>query len=169
MDDSHAFDPAPLVADLVAGDADRRAEAAEALCRAGAAASAAVVPLVRACGDEDDRVREWAVAALEDIGPPPDGLSAQLAELVASTDALVAYWAATLLGRSGRNAASAVTALAGCLASSADVSVRQRAAWALGKVGPAARAARDALQKAAADADPRVARLAREAVEAIGG
>jgi hypothetical protein len=44
-------------------DPQRRAEAAERLSRAGEAAAAVAVPLVRSCMDDEDRVREWAVAA----------------------------------------------------------------------------------------------------------
>ena len=58
--------------------------------------------------------------------------------------------------------------LAACLESDCDPSVAQRAAWALGKIGPAAAAGRAALEKAAAAADPRLARLAREALDAVG-
>jgi HEAT repeat protein len=59
--------------------------------------------------------------------------------------------------------------LAECLASPADLVVKQRASWALGKIGPPAASAREALARAARDADPRLARLATEALAAIGG
>lgn len=163
-----ADDIGTLTAKLRSADADERAAAAEQLCHAGGAAAAAALDLVQACGDADDRVREWAVAALEDLGPPPAELTGQLIDLVADRDPLVAYWATTLLGRVGQDAATAVPALVKCLESAADLSVRQRAAWALGKIGPAATAARDALGRAAGDADPRLARLAAEAIAAIG-
>lgn len=156
------------VEQLSAGDADRRAEAAERLCRAGAAANVAAVPLVRACADDDERVRDWAVAALEELGPAPSGTIPQLCELAASGHPLAAYWATTLLGRSGHDAATAVTVLVQCLQSAPDLAVAQRVAWALGKIGPAAASARAALETAASGADPRLARLAREALDAIG-
>ena len=53
--------------------------------------------------------------------------------------------------------------------SSPDLSVRQRAAWALGKIGPVASAARGTLKRAAGQGDERLARLAKEALESIGG
>jgi hypothetical protein len=168
MGDSSSGDVSALIEQLASADGGRRAEAAELLCRAGAAATVAVVPLVKACGDSDDRVREWAVAALEDIGPPPSVAIGQLTDSAGGTDPLGAYWAITLLGRSGQAAAPAVGVLAGCVTSSADSAVRERAAWALGKIGPAAAAAREALQEAAAQGDARLARLAREALAAIG-
>ena len=90
MSDPAATDIHGLIEQLGSGDAGRRAEAAEQLCRAGSAAHEASVPLVVACGDGDDRVREWAVAALEELGPPPGGSSSTLADLAASSHPLVA-------------------------------------------------------------------------------
>ncbi|NDC53024.1 MAG: hypothetical protein EBZ74_01740 [Planctomycetia bacterium] len=158
-----------LIGRLTAADAATRADAAERLCRAGREAVAAAVPLVKACGDADEQVREWTVAALEDLGAPPPNTVADLVPLVSSDHALVAYWATTLLGRSGRDAAAATAALAGCLDAAPDRAVAERAAWALGRIGPAAGSARAALERAAAASDPRLARLAQEALTAIGG
>ena len=166
MSDAAGFDAAGLGRQLATGTAAERADAAERLSLAGEEAAAAAVPLVQACGDE--QLREWAVAALEDLGPPPSDTITLLIELVSNSDPLVAYWAATLLGRSGQDAATAATGLAACIDSSADLSVRQRAAWALGKIGAGATSARAALQRAAGQGDERLARLAREALEAIG-
>ena len=100
MGDSNGGDLSALIEQLASADGDRRAEAAELLCRAGTGATAAVVPLLKACGDSDDRVREWAVAALEEIGPPPSAAIGRLVECAGGKDPLGAYWAATLLGRS---------------------------------------------------------------------
>lgn len=156
-----------LAAKLSSPRADERADAAERLCQAGETAAPAAVPLVRACGDADDRVREWAVAALEGLGPPPPEAIADLTTLARKSVPLAAYWAITLLGRAGQAAESAADALAECLASG-DAAVAQRAAWALGKLGPAAAVARGPLRTAAASADPRLASLAAEALAAIG-
>lgn len=162
------LDANALAAELGASDPRMREAAAERLASLGEAASPAAVALVRACADADELVREQVVGALEGLGPPPPEAIGQLSELVAHDDPLTAYWATTLLGRAGQDAATAVSALARCVASPADVAVRQRAAWALGKIGPAAGAAREALERAAADADPRLARLATESLAAIG-
>jgi HEAT repeat protein len=169
MSDTAVPDANALGVQLGSADSRVRGAAAERLARMGEDAAPAAVALVRSCGDADDQVREQAVAALEDLGPPPAETIGQLIGLVADNRPLVAYWATTLLGRAGEDAASAVSALTDCLASSADLSVRQRAAWALGKIGPAAVAARQALAEAANDADPRLARLATEALAAISG
>lgn len=160
---------ASLVERMTGQDADARADAAEALCRAGEDASPVATALVAACGDDDDRVREWAAAALEELGAPPAELVADLIPLAASAHPLVAYWAVTLLGRGGESAASAVPVLQDCLAPGVALEVRQRACWALGKIGgPAAAPARQALEAAAADSDPRLSRLAGEALALLG-
>ena len=158
---------ASLVERLSGPAAEDRAAAAEALCRAGESASPAATALVAACGDDDDSVREWAAAALEELGPPPSEQIAELIPLAAASHPLVAYWAVTLLGRGGEAANSAVSTLEACLAPEKAIEVRQRACWALGKIGPAAASARAALAVAAADSDPRLARLAGEALALI--
>ena len=169
MSQSKSSSPAALITQLASTNPDERAEAAELLCRAGTEAVAATLPLVEACGDDDSRVREWAVAALEELGAPPPNLIDQLTEIASGPEPLGAYWATTLLGRSGGDAAAAVPALATCVASAQDMAVRERAAWALGKIGPAALSAREALQQAVAQGkDSRLARLATEALAAIG-
>ena len=155
---------ASLVERLSGPDAEDRATAAEALCRAGDSASSAATALVAACGDDDDGVREWAAAALEELGPPPSEQIADLIPFAAASHPLVAYWAVTLLGRGGEAASSAVSILEACLAPEKAIEVRQRACWALGKIGPAAASARAALAVAAADSDPRLSRLAGEAL-----
>lgn len=163
-----ADDLSMMITQLASADVEARVAAAERFARMGADAAPATVPLVEACRDGDDRVREWAVAALEEIGPPPEAAVARLTLLISDTNPLAGYWAATLLGRCGEGAASAVEALAEGVVTGADIAVRQRAAWALGQIGPAAAAARGVLEKAAGDPDPRLSRLAREALAAIG-
>lgn len=156
------------IGDLSSPDAAVRAAAAEALANAGEDARTAAATLVQASADRDDGVREWVVAALEALGePPPESLPA-LIDLVASRDPLVAYWAVTLVGRCGAGAAAAVSALATRLGAGSPIEVRQRAAWALEGMGAVAASARPALEDAARDADPRLARLAAEALAAIG-
>ncbi len=104
-----------LLAALTAAEPAERARAAEQLSRLGPHARAAAVPLARACGDQDEEVREWAVAALEELGAPPVADLAVLASLLADHSADAGYWAATLLGRLGEDAAPAVPALASAL------------------------------------------------------
>jgi HEAT repeat protein len=159
-------DVAKLVASLESGDAAQRQAAAEELSSLGTDAQPAAAALVAACGDE--QMREPAVAALEDLGPPSPSDVARLAALLARPSLDVAYWAATLLGRLEGDAAPAVPALITALEKHSGLAVRQRAAWALGKIGPPAVAARTALNAAATNNDARLAALAREAIAALG-
>jgi HEAT repeat protein len=112
-------------------------------------------------------VRDWAAAALEDLGPPGADDIVALGRLVGSPNPGIGYWAATLVGRCGADAESTVEPLATALAESPFLEVRQRAAWALGKIGPTAKGAIPALEEAARSDDPRLARLAGQALESI--
>lgn len=165
-------DVAAHIAALAAADPAQRAAAAEELSRLGPRARSAAVPLVGLSADEDETVREWAVAALEELGAPSaddiEELVALLGE-VGDDRADVGYWAATLLGRMRAAAAPAVPALAASLEGDHPISVRQRAAWALGQVGSAAAAALSVLERAAGESDPRLSRLASRAIAQIRG
>ena len=156
-----------LIAALSDNNADNRAQAAEQLAVLGTDAQPAAVALVLACGDEAEEVRQWATSALEQLGPPEASDAEPLTSLIDAKSSDVGYWAATLLGR--LKSASSVDALAHAVAGSPHLSVRQRAAWALGEIGSAAIAAVPNLQKAAADPDPRLAWLAQEAIQKIAG
>jgi HEAT repeat protein len=158
---------AQLVAELTSTDDARRAAAAERLAQQGAEACDAAVALARACGDPCEEVCQWAAAALEELGPPPVEQLAALAALLGEASADAGYWAATLLGRLQAAAAPAVPALAAAVAGRGPMAVRQRAAWALGQIGPAARPAAECLQRATADPDSRLSSLAQQALEQL--
>jgi HEAT repeat protein len=153
---------------LRGADPDARVEAARQLAALGRAAQQAAVPLAQAMADAEEEVREWVAAALEELGPPPATDVERLIALLAAPCADVAYWAATLLGRLAADAAPATSALAHVLSHGREPAVRERAAWALGAIGPSARPACDALRQAAQEAHPRLARLARNALASIG-
>jgi HEAT repeat protein len=157
------MDLSAYIASLSADEAATRARAAEALARLGEDARGAAVPLVRAAGDEDEQVREWATAALEELGSPARDDVAAMMELIDNRQADIGYWAVTLLGRAERAAATAVPQLAAALTSSLHPTVQHRAAWALGQIG-IADGARPALEKAAKSDDVRLARLAEKAL-----
>ncbi len=148
-----------LARDLKTDDISRRTAAAEQIAQLGEQASPLAVDLVRACGDSEEAYREWVVAALEGLGPPSTGDIPQLAALLEEPCAEVAYWAATLIGRLGEQAAPATDDLAAALGDGVEMAVRQRAAWALGKIGPAAVPSLNALRRAATSNDARLARL----------
>ena len=107
-------------------------------------------------------------AALEEIGKPPKSIVGDLAERVNDSDAHAAFWAVTLLGRLGDDASEAANALANVVTNEAAAcEVRQKAAWALGRIGPSAKSTIEQLQKATNNADARLARLAQEAIGLI--
>jgi HEAT repeat protein len=158
------MDVSKATSDLQSGDAAARAAAAEVLAHLEEGAQGAAVALVTATADQDESVRQWATAALESLGPPPSDSAAQLGKLLADKRLDVAYWAATLLGRLGADAAAAVPQLTTALQSHGEMAVRERAAWALGQIGSPAAPAMPALESAAGEQQPRLARLAREAI-----
>jgi HEAT repeat protein len=123
--------------------------------------------LVRASGDRDAAVRDWAVAALEELGPPPAKEVDALTALATNPEINIAYWACTLLGRLAAEASLAVPALAEALAQHQQLAVRERAAWALAQIGPAAKSGLPALEQAAQSGEARLSRLARQAIAAI--
>jgi len=158
---------ASLANDLKSADAPVRAKAAEELAHLVEGAQPAAVPLVLATSDADESVRQWATAALESLGPPRPSDVGKLAELLADSRLDVAYWAATLLGRLETGAGGGVPNLAKALQSHPESAVRERCAWALGQIGPAACSALASLNRAAADPHPRLSRLAKQAIEQI--
>lgn len=159
-----------LISELSSADPAVRGRAADQILRLGPGALPAAVPLVQACADDVPEVRELVVAVLEDLGPPAASDADDLIELLQHDHADVGYWAATLLGRLGKQAANAVPALAAALRSADNLAVRQRAAWALGKIGrPAAKVLPDLESAAAVRDNPRLAKLARQAIEQIQG
>jgi HEAT repeat protein len=154
---------------LSATDASARASAAEALARRGDEARAAAVALVRASGDRDASVRDWAAAALEELGPPLAADIEPLAVLATNPELNIAYWACTLLGRLKDQGASAVPDLTDALSQHQHLVVRERAAWSLGQIGPAAKSALPELQQAAQSGEPRLTRLAQAAISSLRG
>lgn len=156
------------VEDLSGSDLNRRRAAAQHFLRDGVP-DEAVAALVRASGDPDELVRESVVAALEELSSPPVTIITRVIPLLEHPGPDVSYWAATVIGRMGRAAGEAATPLARLLQSDAAAASRQRAAWALERIGPAAASALPALQEAAQQGDPRLARLARGAIAAIVG
>lgn len=153
-----------LIADLKSNDRASRGRAAEELSYQGEDAAPAAVALIGVLNDGEE-TREWAVSALEELGTPPVSDLPALCELL-TADEDAGYWAATLLGRLDEDAAPAVPALVAAL-QSAPMIVRQRAAWALGNIGPDAEAALSALEIAVNDGDQRLSRLATSAIEDI--
>ena len=148
---------------LKSPDVSVRAAAAESLCQVGEDAVSAAVDLVCATGD-DESVQVWAVAALEELGPPSRDNVDPLIKLIPDQQTIVAYWAITLLGRLGETAVAAEPALADRVLNSTDIAVRERAVWALSKMGPQSNSAMEALQVVADSDSHRLASMAQAAL-----
>lgn len=157
-----------LIAQLEGTDTAAQTAAANELSRMGREAQGAIVSLVRTVGIPDEEVLEACTAALEEAGPPSADQVTALMSLTTDCSGDVAYWAVTLLGRARADAAPAVAALVAVLESDADLPVRERAAWALGEIGPSAKNAVTSLTAAANCDDARLSRLAKKALESIG-
>lgn len=145
-----------------------RRAAAEALLQLGKEAGPAAVGLARAASDTDEQVRESAAGALEELGPPDAAAVKELTGLLSPESSDTAYWSATLLGRLGPAGSSAAPALIAVLIGDGASNVKEQAAWALGQIGASDAATVEALRQAAASSRPRLARLAKAALAAIG-
>ena len=148
------------------GTPRERAQAAEYLAQQGPDAAYAASELTAACGDTTE-ISHWAVAALEELGPPPASAIDALASLAQSEAPLTAYWAVTLLGRAGEDAAEHQVVIADLLEQSPDLALREKAAWSLGRMHADCSQARLALQNAATSQAARLSRLATKALQQI--
>jgi hypothetical protein len=129
--------------------------------------TAAVLPLVV---DPDEQTRHWACESLDRVLKPEiDELPGLIETLRGTTDGEVEYWTATMIGRLGPDAASATAVLATVLLDSSCLAARERAAWALSQIGPAARSAVNSLRQIGNDDPPRLRRLAESALAVVSG
>ncbi|MDA8745880.1 hypothetical protein N9N28_14725 [Rubripirellula amarantea] len=152
---------------LLSDDVAQRRQAAELLSQNADVAVDVAVELVRHVGDADRQVAEYCVATLEDLGEPAASQLEALSELATNENADVAYWALTLMGRGGITAAEHAMLLGDIVASEAEPAVRERAAWAIARIGPAAAVAQPQLESCQ-DAEPEsLARAVAKALEAV--
>lgn len=170
----------PDQSQLSSSEAADRLEAAEFAAKHPVQCRHWALSLAIAAGDSDDSVAMAAAEALEMLGPPPASMLPQLVELArkstskpadlrGSSDGETAYWSVTLIGRLGPAAAQATECLTQILNQSIYLPVRERAAWAIARIGTAAASASAALRQAAASGPPRLKRLATQALESIRG
>jgi hypothetical protein len=130
------------------------------------AANEQLVAVVLTMLDDDEEVRAWASDVLSAIESPQAAAAPQLAELTRHVNAPVAGWACKLLGKLGPQAKDHQAAVASALSSHPEVAVRQLAALALQSIPDLNQQTLEALQSAAASTDPRLSRLAKEALAA---
>lgn len=149
---------------LLHGSPSERAAAAEHLAQQGTEAAYAASELTAASGDTE-QISDWAVAALEQLGPLPSSAMDSLASMAQSKKTLTAYWAITLLGRAGPEAAVHQQVLVALLKYSAHLVVREKAAWSLGRMHADSSEAMKALQQAAQSPETRLSRVAARALQ----
>ncbi|MDA7865135.1 hypothetical protein N9B24_03305, partial [bacterium] len=80
---------------------------------------------------------------------------------------LTAYWAVTLLGRAGPDAAVHQRVITDLLEQSSDLSLQEKAAWSLGRMHADSSQAIVALQNAAQSPEPRLSRVASKSLQQI--
>ncbi|MBI1248574.1 hypothetical protein GC197_12135 [bacterium] len=162
------MDASTAIQALSGSDIPKRREAAEACAKNTGLTQAAIVPLCRCCQDEDEQVREWSNAALEESGPPAVDELPALVDLTKAPES-TAYWAVTLLGRLQSDGAAALPALVTLIeAPKTPTEVLNRALWAIGQIGEGDQSVRSALEHAAQSENPRTSRLAVSALAKLG-
>lgn len=147
-------------------------EAALALAKIGPGAKAAVPELVKLLTKGDESTAPTAAYALGKIGPDAAAAAPALSKTLQGSDALLALmsaWALTQIQPASPDVArKTVPVLIAGLAAPLPIS-RQAAAEALGSLGPRAKDARAALQKALQDNDEGVRQAASQAITSVGG
>ncbi len=124
--------------------------------------------VIRLAGSRDDSVRAAAAQVLESsIRPSLVELPGLIALLADRSDGEISYWAATLLGRLGKEAVEATPALCDCLTSSSFLPARERAVLALHSIGSAASDSILTLSAVSEVAPARLRQLCRDAMNEI--
>ncbi|MGL4514377.1 MAG: HEAT repeat domain-containing protein [Lacipirellulaceae bacterium] len=152
---------------LLHGEMPDRLAAIEEINLAGEGAATIAAAVVQAC--DEPELAPLCVGVLEELGPPAEGQLAALATLLASPIDDCVYWAATLLGRCGAKSAPHVGPVSAVAERHTSESVRRRAVWALGKIGPHAANSLPLVERLAKSDSPALASQAAEALAAIRG
>ena len=159
-----------LFVELSHQDSERRCSAIRKIAQGRRDRSGVTAAVILLVADKDEATRHWACEALEaTIVPMPNEVGGLIQLLRDKSDGEIEYWAATMLGRLGTAACGATGVLASCLLDSPYLAARERAAWALSEIGPAARSAMNALRQIGPDDPPRLQRLAATAIQSVVG
>lgn len=126
-----------------------------------------VIELLVALQDSDEETRAWASDALQTLEVLPRELADQVAKSCLSPHAPVAAWACKLLTKLGSEATNYQSAIVACLNEHPVLSTRQQAALALASVPELGSVAIEALRRAADSDDPRLKRLATNALTSV--
>lgn len=155
---------------LMDADASVRAAAAFALGEIGISAVDSITTISRIlAGDKDVTVRKECAVAIGKMGPKAvKGAATLLKVLRQESDADVRTAISDAIARVGALAKETAPALAEALGDNSPA-VREIAAITLGKIGPSARAALGALEKATKDSNAKVAEAAAAAQLRVNG
>lgn len=127
-----------------------------------------ITPIVVAmAGESNSDVCMWAAEVLERSIVPSADETSELVQQLQSSNGEVIYWAASMIGRLGEKASDAAISLTQCLENSSHLPAKEKVVWALCQIGPDASVARDALRRVAEQPQPRLARLASEALKRL--
>lgn len=124
-----------------------------------------VIALLATLEDDDEEVRAWASDALQSIDSPPREHALMIAESCGNKQSAVAAWACKLIAKL-HDVGEHQAAIARALNQHPSISTRQEAAAALGRIGNLNAASLESLRKASTSTDPRLKRLAEEALAA---
>ncbi len=124
-----------------------------------------ILELFATLQDDDEELRAWASDALQTIQTTPHEMAATIAEQCANANAGIAAWACKLLTKTGSRASEFQAAIAACLRNHSELHARQQAAQALSEISGLSPASITALEEATQSNDPRLKRLATQALQ----
>lgn len=150
-------------------DPGQRIATLQALLRQPETISPLLLDLLDLTDQPDEELAAWVDEALEAARSPlPEDIAEFESRVADSRSETAAFWAATMLGRLAEGRASTVAVLAKAAgAPDRALETRQRAAWALQHMSQARPEDAEALQRAAAESDPRLRRMAQAALRTL--
>lgn len=125
-----------------------------------------VVPLLQVVAGDDDERSGWAADALASIDVLDSLAASQVCPLCSSESVATAAWACKMLARAVPQVEAYEQAIASVLTGHGAISAQQAAAAALGSLPALSFESTVALRQAARSQDPRLSRLATQALEA---
>jgi hypothetical protein len=117
--------------------------------------------------DPVEETRAWAADCLQAVEKIDSTIAAEIVPLCQHESAFVVYWSVVMLGKSG-NVIAYQTQLTEVLRAGPTLTARQAAANVLRLAHGASQETKNALTEAASSSDPRLKRLAEQALSEIG-
>ena len=123
-----------------------------------------VMELLESMRSQDEEVRAWTSDALQTVEVLPKELARNVADMCLQPSAAVSAAACRLLVKLGDEATQYQAAIVACLTQHPEITARQQAALALSSVAGLTPETLAALREAAESPDPRLKRLASNAL-----